>query len=158
MLPVEHEKHVIENLYPITNHVEDWNTFVIGTDYSYIVANVNTFQLSTNPDTTGDTLLNNRATGVMDPDLAEFFKPVWTATLNHSSMQFFMVIADVTYIVNTFPLKHGPLTIGAAMFIRNYRPLPHENVAEIPLRSAVPVPGMAEVPLQTVIRRSLDKQ
>ena len=39
ILPISSE-YVLENLYPITDRVSEWNTFIIGNDKTYILSNI----------------------------------------------------------------------------------------------------------------------
>jgi hypothetical protein len=67
ILPIK-DSFQLHNLFPITNHVDRWNTFVIGNDMTYILQCVR--DMPGFPDVA---LENNRGLGVLPPELEAFF-------------------------------------------------------------------------------------
>jgi hypothetical protein len=111
----------LESLYPVTNQVHTWSTFIIGKDKTYVLANGYNFDLGS----PCDDLLNKKAPGHMNDTLVEFFEPVWDRTLKGQQLQFFMVYNGITYIVNTYALRNeSQVIIGACMFIRTFDSMP----------------------------------
>lgn len=122
ILPVMRGKEIID-LYPPTDQVHLWNTFVVGKKLNYIVANVNDLNIGV-PDP--KYLLNIKADNIMDEDIKNFFDHIWKETLNGVDLQFFMIKSGKTYFVNTYCLQNGnQQTIGGLCFIRNIETLPY---------------------------------
>jgi hypothetical protein len=120
ILPIQNNFE-LENLYPKSNHVQDWITFVIGKDKTYILANTgsNVFGNSRQ-------LVNHKASGFLPNSLEEFLDPIWERTLSGSDMQFFMLYDGKTYFVNTYSFKNkSNNVIGASMFMRLFDTLPN---------------------------------
>ena len=112
----------LENLYPKTNHVHTWSTFIVGKDKTYVLANGYNFDIGAPP----EELLNKKAPGHMHDELVEFFEPIWERTLNGHQLQFFMIYTGITYLVNTYALHNeSNLVIGACMFIRSFDTMPY---------------------------------
>ena len=107
----------IENLYPASNHVQNWSTFVVGRDKTYILANCKSFAM-----VNADKLLNNRSVGIMPGEMREFFDPIWDKTMaKKQNLQFFIVFDGKTMFVNTYNISNSNgLVIGATMFIRDF--------------------------------------
>jgi hypothetical protein len=113
------------NLYPPSNQVETWNIFVVGSDKTYILANVNDpFTKVPN----NDVLLNHKAENIIPPDMQEFFDAVWDQTLKNTKLQLYVAWNDRLFHVNTYPLVNDTdVVVGATMFMRafnhaNYEP------------------------------------
>jgi hypothetical protein len=106
----------LKNLYPITDQVERWSVFIVGNDLTYIHVSVGDF---TFPES--KKLLNHQGTNIMNPELNEFFEPLWKQTLAGSQLQFYMSVAERLYFVNTYPfVNDNKYIIGAVMFIRPF--------------------------------------
>ena len=125
ILPISSE-YVLENLYPITDRVNEWNTFIIGNDKTYILSNlgdnVNLRLKEENCDIV-DTRGNK-----LPLEIFEFFDKVWTHTLDGKNLQFYMVVKGVLYFINTYSLKNtNSKIIGAIMFMRNFDTLPKDS-------------------------------
>lgn len=135
ILPVTPNVYVMDNLYPSWNHVETWNTFVIGNDRTYILANVPTLPMTDNDEDTqklAQDVLNRRGDGILPLELTEFFNPLWNRTLKGNNLQLFIIIRNTTYIVNTFPLYGDKqLIVGAVMFLRFFSPTRHSAIHEL---------------------------
>ena len=120
----------LENLYPLTDRVEFWNTFVVGKDKTYILANCKNLTIPNS-----DKLLNNTADGILPDELKDFFDPIWDKTLKGSQLQFYIIFNGQTYFVNTYPfLNNKKRVIGAIMFLRLFDTMPdiyYQN--EIPI-------------------------
>jgi hypothetical protein len=111
----------LESLYPVTNQVHTWSTFIIGKDKTYVLANGYNFDLGA----PAEELLNKKAPGHMNENLVEFFEPIWKRTLKEQQLQFFMVYCGITYLVNTYALRNeSHKIIGACMFIRTFDSMP----------------------------------
>lgn len=122
ILPVMRGKEIID-LYPPTDQVHLWNTFVVGKKLNYIVANVNDLNIGVEDP---KYLLNTKADNIMTDDIKQFFDHIWKETLDGVDLQFFMIKSGKTYFVNTYCLKNGiQQTIGGLCFIRNLDTLPY---------------------------------
>lgn len=101
------------DLYPISNNVHTWNTFIVGRGKSYIQASIYDLAIDNHERMTDK---NN----ILSDELNKFFDPIWDKTLNGCDVQFMMVWLNKTYVVNTYAIKNFNKTIiGAVMFIRN---------------------------------------
>lgn len=111
----------IKDLYPITDQVHKWNTFIVGKNKNYILAH--TYDLEIGVD--GHELLNKQADSYLSKALNEYFNPIWDKTLEGNDLQFFMLWMGKTFFVNTYVLSNGSRdVIGAVMFIRSIDILP----------------------------------
>ena len=124
VLPVSPE-YCINNLFPVTNHVDLWSTFIIGNDKSYILCNVGdvnvTFQDIPN-------IINTK--GVTIPkDLFIFLNNVWDMTLQGKNLQFFIVLDSRLYIFNSYCLTNEKnQVIGATGFMRNFESIKIDDI------------------------------
>jgi hypothetical protein len=112
----------IDNLYPLTDHVELWNIFIIGNDKTYILANVNDphIQIPKSQD-----LSNNHSEDVIPTELHAVFDAIWTKTLLGRKLQFYMVWNGKLYFINTYPFLNGKnKVIGGIMFMRAFDTMP----------------------------------
>jgi hypothetical protein len=108
----------IENLYPLTDHVELWNIFIVGNDKTYILANVNDPHILI-PNI--NTLPNKQAQNILPDELITVFNGIWSKTLTGKQLQFYMVWNSKLYFVNTYPFFNGKdIVIGAIMFMRAF--------------------------------------
>lgn len=115
----------IENLYPLTDQVHLWNTFVVGNDTTYILANICDSAVAQGEYIDQGTLLNKKGNGIIPTDLSQFMDAVWDKTLSGKQMQFFMVWNARLFFTNTYPLFNGSSkVIGAVMFMRSFDSLP----------------------------------
>lgn len=122
ILPVMRGKEILD-LYPPTDQVHLWNTFIVGKQMNYIVANVNDLNIGVDDP---KYLLNSTADNLMDEDIKKFFNHIWKETLGGVDLQFFMIKAGKTFFVNTYCLQNGnQQTIGGLCFIRNVETLPY---------------------------------
>jgi hypothetical protein len=121
ILPVENTFE-LENLYPKRNHVEEWTTFVVGKDKTYIVSNPGSMSFANS-----DNLVNHKGTGFLPSSLEEFLDPIWDRTLGGNDLQFFILYDGKTYFVNTFGFKNRSGNIvGACMFLRLFETIPNQ--------------------------------
>lgn len=112
----------IDNLYPLTDHVELWNIFIIGNDKTYILANVNDPYMSI-PGV--ESLPNKQGHNVLPEELALLFDSLWTKTLQGKQLQFYIVWNSKLYFVNTYPFYNGQRkVIGAILFMRAFDTMP----------------------------------
>lgn len=110
----------LDNLYPKTNQVHTWSTFVIGKDKTYILANVNNLEISN-----ANTVLNKKAGGILPDAFVEFFDPIWDKTLSGVQLQFLMIYDSYTYLVNSYSFKNDMgEVIGACIFMRRFETMP----------------------------------
>ena len=108
----------IENLYPLTDHVELWNIFIVGNDKTYILANVNDPHILI-PNI--NALPNKQAQNILPDELITVFNSIWSKTLTGKQLQFYMVWNGKLYFVNTYPFFNGKnVVIGAIMFMRAF--------------------------------------
>ncbi len=119
----------IENLYPLTDHVELWNIFVVGNDKTYIMSQVKDPSISI-PE--ADELLNRKENGILPDDLATFFDTIWDRTLLGRQLQFYIVWNGRLYFINTYPFYNGKRSvIGAILFMRAFETMPESSLALI---------------------------
>lgn len=112
----------IENLYPLTDHVELWNIFIIGNDKTYISVNINDPHI--NIPNTGD-LRNHQAKNILPDELSHLFDSIWDRTLQGKQLQFYMVWNGKLYFINTYPFFNGrSKVIGAILFMRTFESMP----------------------------------
>lgn len=112
----------IDNLYPLTDHVELWNTFVVGNDKTYILASVNDPHIVI---PRVDDLPNNRGKNMLPDELYIMFDTLWTKTLQGKQLQFYMVWNSKLYFMNTYPFFNGKgKVIGAILFMRAFETMP----------------------------------
>jgi hypothetical protein len=106
------------NLYPVSNHVDTWNTFVVGSDKTYILANVN------NPLThvpNHEYLQNHKGDNILPPEMHQFFDAVWDKTLLNNTMHLFVAWNEQLFRVNSFPLvSELGVVVGAVMFMKTF--------------------------------------
>lgn len=106
------------NLYPVTNHVETWNTFVVGSDKTYILAHVS------NPLThvpNHEHLQNRKGDNILPPEMHQFFDAVWDKTLKNNTMHLFVAWNEQLFRVNSFPLvSELGVVVGAVMFMKSF--------------------------------------
>ncbi len=110
--------HEITNLYPNNGDVTLWNIFVIGSDKTYILADVR------DPDSkipNSNRLLNHQGINIIPDDLFKILDSIWDKTLLGKQLQFYMVWNDKLYFVNTYPFfNKRNYVIGAIMFMRKF--------------------------------------
>jgi hypothetical protein len=112
----------IDNLYPLTDHVELWNIFIVGNDKTYILANINDPHIRIPQ---ADQLPNNQGQNFLPNELVMVFDSIWTKTLIGKQLQFYMVWNSKLYFVNTYPFFNGKgKVIGAILFMRGFETMP----------------------------------
>lgn len=112
----------IENLYPTTNQVELWNIFIVGSDKTYILANVNDPSIIL-PE--AEQLKNKTGLNILPEGLNAFMNTIWDKTLSDKQLQFYMTWNGKLFFVNTYPFYNGrSKVIGAIMFMRAYERMP----------------------------------
>jgi hypothetical protein len=112
----------LADLYPATNHVESWNTLVVGKDKNYIMVNIGDVHAQIPG---SDKLINRKGTNVLPEQLDRIFSKIWDETFSHNKLQFCMMWNSVLYFVNTWALKNaGGKSVGAVMFMRSFENLP----------------------------------
>ena len=136
----------IDNLYPLTDHVELWNTFVVGNDKTYILASVNDPHITI--PRLGD-LPNNQGKNTLPQELFVVFDTLWTKTLQGKQLQFYMVWNSKLYFMNTYPFFNGKgKVIGAILFMRAFETMPETRFTTlegylVPVRHSSDTPGVA---------------
>ena len=117
----------IENLYPLTDHVELWNIFIVGNDKTYVMTQVKDPTIVI-PE--ADNLLNRKANGVLPEDLVSFFDTIWDRTLLGRQLQFYIVWNGRLYFINTYPFFNGKrVVIGAILFMRAFETMPESSLS-----------------------------
>ncbi len=112
----------IDNLYPLTDHVELWNIFIVGNDKTYILANVNDPHIVV---PNAESLPNHSGINILPNELSVVFDSVWTQTLSGKQLQFYMVWNGKLYFINTYPFFNGKKkVIGAILFMRAFESMP----------------------------------
>ncbi len=120
ILPISNS-YALDNLYPITDRVREWNTFVIGNDKTYILSNINDTIID---EPNLDAIVDTKGFGLPD-ELFKFFDKVWTFTLKGQQLQFYIVVNGKLYFINTYCLRNeNNKIIGAVMFMRKFDTLP----------------------------------
>jgi hypothetical protein len=110
VLPVR-SSFELDNLYPKHNHVDQWSSFVIGLDKTYILANTNNLNFNG--------LVNHKGTGILPTSIEQFLDPIWDRTLAGNQVQLFIVFDKQTYLLNSYSLKNNfDQVIGACLFMR----------------------------------------
>ena len=118
----------IQNLYPITDCVEQWNILVVGSDKTYILASLKDPFIRLEPRDIEVRLPNKHGNEVLPPELDAFFEPVWDKTLLGKQLQFYIIWNDRLYFINTFPFfNSAQAVIGAILFMRNFHAVPTLN-------------------------------
>ena len=143
----------IENLYPITDHVELWNIFIIGNDKTYILAHVKDPFISI---PNSDDLLNKQGQNILPDELVATFDGLWSKTLLGRQLQFYMAWNNHLYFVNTYPFFNGKnKVIGACLFMRSFDAITEANfdtISTSPKRASV---DYARIENRPDIHRSL---
>jgi len=112
----------IENLYPLTDHVELWNIFIVGNDKTYILANVKDPYIQI-PEST--MLPNKNGINILPHELNQFFDSIWDKTMTGRQLQFYIVWNGRLYFINTYPFFNGQASvIGAILFMRAFETMP----------------------------------
>lgn len=134
ILPIS-TNYKLDNLYPITDAVEKWNTFIVGNDMTYILSKV--YDDIFKEEITNEILLNKKSNNLIAEDLHLFLVSVWKETLKGNNLQFFMVYKSKLFFCNSYNFKNqSNNVIGAILFIRLFDSMPaiKDNIAVIPLR------------------------
>ena len=117
----------IDNLYPLTDHVELWNIFIVGNDKTYILANVRDLHINI---PNHDALPNHKGSNILPDELSKLFDTVWDKTLTGRQLQFYMVWNGKLYFINTYPFFNGARkVIGAILFMRAFETMPELRFA-----------------------------
>lgn len=112
----------IDNLYPLTDHVELWNIFIIGNDKTYILANIKDPHMVV---PNHNSLVNHQAKNILPSELEKVLDCIWDSTLKGNKLQFYMVWNGKLYFINTYPFYNGKKSIiGAIMFMRAFETMP----------------------------------
>lgn len=114
----------LDNLYPIHNHVSNWNIFVVGKDKRYILGNIGNENCLLSK-----RYLNVKSEDLVDgfgdsfpPELFTFFDSVWDITLKGQNLQLYVMIAGKLYLINTYKLTNDKNNvIGACLFMRDFQ-------------------------------------
>lgn len=119
----------IDNLYPLTDHVELWNIFIVGNDKTYILANINDPHICLPQ---ADQLTNHKGNNILPEELTVVFDSVWGKTLTGRQLQFYMVWNGKLYFINTYPFFNGQNNvIGAILFMRAFETMPETRFETI---------------------------
>lgn len=112
--------YVIDNLYPKTNKVGNWNIYVVGNDRTFIMSNSIDFDMP-------DDVLNTRGEKIANNEVKEFFNDIFDRTLEGPGhdLQFLMIYCNTAFVVNTYHLTNqNRKVIGACAFIRKFDTMP----------------------------------
>ena len=119
ILPIS-SGYELDNLYPITDRVKEWNTFIVGNDKTYILSNIGDERVQVS----GDDLVDTKG-NTLPSELFQFFDNVWTHTLQGKQLQFYIVLNGKLYFINTYSLRNeNNKIIGAILFMRNFDTIP----------------------------------
>ena len=112
----------IDNLYPLTDHVELWNIFIVGNDKTYILASINDPHICLPQ---AKDVANHKGNNILPDELVVVFDSVWSKTLSGKQLQFYMVWNGKLYFINTYPFFNGQgKVIGAILFMRAFETMP----------------------------------
>jgi hypothetical protein len=121
ILPIS-DSYELDNLYPITDRVKEWNTFIVGNDKTYILANLGDKKVNINENLRD--IVDTKG-GRLPDELFKFFDNVWTHTLSGKQLQFYIVLNGRLYLINTYCFRNeNKKVIGAIMFMRDFDSLP----------------------------------
>ena len=127
VLPIS-ENYQLEDLYPIHNHVDTWNHFIVGRNKDYISAHIGNKTCLLSKSQLGintNKILNTKGIPELPDELYQFFDKTWDITLKGKSLCFYIVMNSVLYLINTFPLKNNNNHIcGATLFMRDFQSMP----------------------------------
>ena len=140
----------IDNLYPLTDHVELWNIFIIGNDKTYILANIKDphIIIPNHKD-----LTNHQAKNILPMELEKVLDCIWDRTLKGNKLQFYMVWNGKLYFINTYPFHNGKnKVIGAVMFMRAFETMPEAKFTETADGMLKPVRFSEERPNNAALR------
>jgi hypothetical protein len=119
----------IDNLYPLTDHVELWNIFIVGNDKTYILANINDPHIKI---PNAKNLANKQGESMIPTELHILFDSIWNKTLSGTKLQFYMVWSGKLYFINTYPFRNGKdKIIGAIMFMRAFDTMPETRFTSL---------------------------
>ncbi len=122
ILPISSE-YELENLYPITDRVHEWNTMIVGNDKTYILSHVGDNKLEV-PKNDLEDIVNTNGSKLPE-ELFLFFDSVWDYTLQGTQLQFYIVLNGKLYLINTYCLRNkSNKVIGGTLFMRNFDTLP----------------------------------
>lgn len=154
VLPVD-STYDLDDLYPVNNHVDLWNVFVVGKSKDYIVAQVGNKQCLLSKSQLGiDTskILDTKG-GTLPEELFEFFDKVWDITLTGKSLTMYTVMTGKLYLINTYALHNNNNHItGACLFMRDFESIPKgtgsmDIISNNAINNAISQPSL-QVPLQ----------
>lgn len=138
----------IDNLYPLTDHVELWNIFIVGNDKTYILANVNDSHIMI---PNASKLPNHKGTNILSEELLKIFDNLWARTLQGRQLQFYMVWNSKLYFVNTYPFFNGKeKVIGAILFMRAFETMPETRFTSLDGHTIMPVRYSSETVRETM--------
>lgn len=128
ILPVQ-ESYKFKNLYPSTNNVDKWNIFIIGSDKTYILVNINDDHIVI---PNKEELINKTGQNLIPDELQKIFESIWTPTLEGIPMQILLVWNSILYLLNSYAITDEDSTIiGATMFMRRFDSLPQNMSTEV---------------------------
>lgn len=114
----------IENLYPLIDHVELWNIFIVGNDKTYLLANI------IDPHMKIPRVSPSKAASILPKDLENILDSIWTKTLSGKQLQFYMVWSSRLYFLSTYPFLNGKSKVsGAILFMRAFENMPKRRFA-----------------------------
>jgi hypothetical protein len=117
------QSYELDNLYPPTDHVELWNIFIVGSDKTYILANVKDEHIKI---PNANLLPNKTGVNLLPEGLQQFMDSIWDKTLCGKKLQFYMTWNFRLYFINTYPFHNNKdKVIGAVMFMRAHENMPH---------------------------------
>jgi hypothetical protein len=114
ILPID-TKFDLENLYPITK-VNNWNVFIVGNTKTYILLDTENdiVQLNKNE------IVNTQGKDI-PTELFLFLDKIWDETLLGNNLQFFIILKNKFFLINTYYFKNSNgKVIGAILFMRNF--------------------------------------
>lgn len=111
----------IEDLYPESNHVILWNTFVIGRNKKYILSNIGNKQcILSKLEITNEQIVDTFGDTRIPLEFYKFLLKIWDETLIGNDIMVYVIINNITYLLNSYSLRNKKKDIiGAVLFMRN---------------------------------------
>ncbi len=125
ILPID-KKYELEDLYPLGNHVSQWNVFIIGKNKNYVLSSIGDEKcLMSQLKIKSRELVDTTGSKVLPPEIFKLFNEMWELTLSGKQLQYYIVANTQLYLVNTYVSKNNNnKIIGASLFMRAFEQIP----------------------------------
>jgi hypothetical protein len=127
----------LDNLYHTKQPPELWNTFIVGNDKTYILANITDPFISV---PNSEILINKQGHNILPLELMKVFDDIWNKTLQNKQLQFFLVWNTRLYFTNTYPFLNAKgKVIGACLFMRLFDNIDSSKINTITTINNLPI-------------------